>query len=74
MGQSGQTYVAVYLLDMKITCVGPVPERYNRAAPEFSDAMHAAVEAAQAALRQAGYDIARTGYGSRRIDDEDGNV
>ena len=65
---------AVYLLDVKITCLGAAPERYNRAAPEFSEAMWKAIDAATDALKQAGYEVARTGGGSYRLDDEDGNV
>lgn len=58
---------AHYAMDVHIEFVGPLPDEYNRAAPEATPAQFAAVAAAQDALRAAGYAVVETGHGSLRL-------
>jgi len=64
----GQPLVALYSLEIHLAFAGPRPEVFNRAAPEVTDAHHAAVDAARAVLEEHGFSIAHCGHGSRRID------
>ena len=58
--------MALYVLDMHMEFAGPMPERYNRAAPEVTAAHREAVEAAQGVMRRHGFTITSTGHGSLR--------
>jgi hypothetical protein len=58
---------AIYRLDVEVEFLGPLPEKYNKAAPEVTEAHRAAVEAMQDVLREHGFTIGHTGHGSLRI-------
>lgn len=58
--------MALYRLDVEMEFAGPIPARYNRAAPEVSAAHREAVEAAQEVMRRHGFTIVHTGHGSLR--------
>jgi hypothetical protein len=64
--QSVREPMALYRLDVEMHFAGPIPERYNRAAPEVSAAHREAVEAAQEVMRRHGFLITNTGHGSLR--------
>lgn len=66
VGQSESAPMALYVLDMQMRFAGPMPERYNRAAPEVTAAHREAVEAAQEVMRRHGFTITSTGHGSMR--------
>lgn len=61
---------AVYEGKLEITFVGNAPSVFNRGAPEITDLWDQIVTSAKVTLAAAGYQVAHTGYGSRRVDKE----
>jgi hypothetical protein len=58
--------LALYDLDISVEFAGPMPGRYNGAAPEATPAQRAAVEAVRAILAEHGFIVTLLGHGSRR--------
>lgn len=66
MTLSDKDPLAIYELEIKVEFAGPVPERFNRAAPEVTPAHIAAVDAALDVLREHGFLVSHVSHGHLR--------